>query len=170
MAAWHCPRAPQILVHIVTSVIHLILFGYFFSASALDGSSLEDIWPYLVLAVLPAIRLLLIGHWGQVRYSNMHVIRIVGIINSLSYFLTGSLLYGRKKRRHRNEWWLMSNNQGNNYWEKLVFLQVMEQQSRQPFMTICQVSTIDGSPRLERQVLFCNWWGHLKPNWSRERD
>lgn len=84
----------QILVQIITSVVHLILFGYFFSASALDGSSLEDIWPYLVLAVLPAIRLLLIGHWGQ----------------------------------------------------------VMEQQSRQPFMTICQVSTIDGSPRLERQV------------------
>ena len=25
-------------------------------------------------------------------------------------------------------------------------------QSRQPFMTICQVSTVDGSPRLERQV------------------
>ena len=35
-----------------------------------------------------------------------------------------------------------------------IFLQVMEQQSRQPFMTICQVSTIDGSPRLERQVFF----------------
>ena len=25
-------------------------------------------------------------------------------------------------------------------------------QSRLPFMTICQVSTVDGSPRLERQV------------------
>ena len=25
-------------------------------------------------------------------------------------------------------------------------------QSRQPFMTICQMSTIDGSPKLERQV------------------
>ena len=39
----------------------------------------------------------------------------------------------------------------------LAFLQVMEQQSRQPFMTICQVSTIDGSPRLERQVIFCDY-------------
>ena len=61
----------QILVHIITSVIHLILFGYFFSASALDSASLEDNWPYLVLAILPAIRLLLIGHWGQVYIAHL---------------------------------------------------------------------------------------------------
>merc|ERR1711953_1394530 len=30
--------------------------------------------------------------------------------------------------------------------------QCLEQQSRQPFRTICQMSTIDGSPKLERQV------------------
>ncbi len=81
----------QILVHLVSSVVYTVMFGYFFSASLMDK---QFYWPYLVLCLLPAIRILLIGHWGQ----------------------------------------------------------VMEQQSRTPFMTICQVSTIDGSPRLERQV------------------
>lgn len=81
----------QILVHLITSVIFVVMFGYFFSAAMLKD---EFYWPYLVLCLLSAVRIFLIGHWGQ----------------------------------------------------------VLEQQSRQPFMTICQMSTVDGSPRLERQV------------------
>jgi len=81
----------QIVVHLVTSIINVIMFAYFFIASTIDG---HFYWPYLVLCLLPAIKIFLIGHWGQ----------------------------------------------------------VLEQQSKQPFMTICQVSTVDGSPRLERQV------------------
>jgi hypothetical protein len=81
----------QILVTVITSVIFVVMFGYFFSAAMLDQ---KFYWPYLVLCILPAIRIFLIGHWGQ----------------------------------------------------------VLESQSRMPFMTICQVSTVDGSPRLERQV------------------
>eukprot|EP00095_Tigriopus_kingsejongensis_P003812 maker-scaffold278_size225338-snap-gene-0.13 protein:Tk03812 transcript:maker-scaffold278_size225338-snap-gene-0.13-mRNA-1 annotation:"gustatory receptor 43a-like" len=81
----------QILVHIITCVIFVVMFGYFFAAAAIDT---KFYWPYLVLCLLPALRVFLIGHWGQ----------------------------------------------------------VLEQQSRQPFLTICQVSTVDGSPRLERQV------------------
>ncbi len=53
----------QILVHIVSSVIFVVMFGYFFSALTIDS---EFYWPYLVLFLLPCIRILLIGHWGQV--------------------------------------------------------------------------------------------------------
>ena len=53
----------QILVNLITSVISVIMFGYFFSAAMLDK---EFYWPYLVLFILPAIRIYLIGHWGQV--------------------------------------------------------------------------------------------------------
>jgi len=53
----------QILVHIITSVIFAVMFGYFFSASMIDK---EFYWPYLVLFLLPCLRILLIGHWGQV--------------------------------------------------------------------------------------------------------
>lgn len=81
----------QILVHLITCVIHVVMFGYFFAASLMVD---QFYWPYLVLFLLPAVRIFLIGHWGQ----------------------------------------------------------CLEQQSRQPFMTICQMSTIDGSPKLERQV------------------
>jgi len=81
----------QILVHLVTCVIFVVMFGYFFAASMMVD---QFYWPYLVLCLLPAVRIFLIGHWGQ----------------------------------------------------------CLEQQSRQPFMTITQMSTIDGSPKLERQV------------------
>lgn len=81
----------QILVHIITSVVFVVMFGYFFAAAAIDT---KFYWPYLALGLLPALRIFLVGHWGQ----------------------------------------------------------LVEQQSRQPFLTICQVSTVDGSPRLERQV------------------
>jgi hypothetical protein len=81
----------QIVVHLVTAIINVIMFAYFFIAATIDG---HFYWPYLVLCLLPAIKIFLIGHWGQ----------------------------------------------------------TLEQQSKQPFMTICQISTVDGSPRLERQV------------------
>ena len=53
----------QIVVHLVTSVITVIMFAYFFIASTIDG---HFYWPYLVLCLLPAIKIFLIGHWGQV--------------------------------------------------------------------------------------------------------
>ena len=53
----------QILVHICSSVVFVVMFGYFFSATTIDK---EFYWPYLVLFLLPCIRILLIGHWGQV--------------------------------------------------------------------------------------------------------
>jgi len=81
----------QILVHLITCVIFVVMFGYFFAASMMLD---QFYWPYLVLCLLPAVKIFLIGHWGQ----------------------------------------------------------CLEQQSRQPYMTICQMSTIDGSPKLERQV------------------
>merc|ERR1719215_1814292 len=81
----------QMLFHVISLVIFCVMFGYFFAASMLND---EFYWPYLVLFILPAIRIFLIGHWGQ----------------------------------------------------------CLEQTARQPFMTICQMSTIDGSPKLERQV------------------
>ena len=52
----------QILVHVITCVIFVVMFGYFFSASLLKD---EFYWPYLVLFLLPAVRIFLIGHWGQ---------------------------------------------------------------------------------------------------------
>ena len=53
----------QIVVHLVTSIINVIMFAYFFIASTIDG---HFYWPYLVLCLLPAIKIFLIGHWGQV--------------------------------------------------------------------------------------------------------
>ncbi len=52
----------QILVQIITSVIFVVMFGYFFTASMIDK---EFYWPYLALFLLPALRIFLIGHWGQ---------------------------------------------------------------------------------------------------------
>ncbi len=52
----------QILVHLITCVIFVVMFGYFFAASMLKD---EFYWPYLVLCLLPAVRIFLIGHWGQ---------------------------------------------------------------------------------------------------------
>jgi hypothetical protein len=53
----------QMLVNVITSVIFVIMFGYFFAAAMLDQ---KFYWPFLVLFILPAIRIFLIGHWGQV--------------------------------------------------------------------------------------------------------
>ena len=52
----------QILVHLVTCVIFVVMFGYFFAASMMVD---QFYWPYLVLCLLPAVRIFLIGHWGQ---------------------------------------------------------------------------------------------------------
>ena len=52
----------QILVHLITCVIHVVMFGYFFAASLMVD---QFYWPYLVLFLLPAVRIFLIGHWGQ---------------------------------------------------------------------------------------------------------
>ena len=60
----------QILINVITSVIFVIMFGYFFAAAMLDQ---KFYWPYLVLCILPAIRIFLIGHWGQVLESQVIV-------------------------------------------------------------------------------------------------
>ena len=52
----------QILVHLITSVIFVVMFGYFFAAALIKE---EFYWPYLVLFILPAVQIFLIGHWGQ---------------------------------------------------------------------------------------------------------
>ena len=52
----------QIVVHLVTAIINVIMFAYFFIAATIDG---HFYWPYLVLCLLPAIKIFLIGHWGQ---------------------------------------------------------------------------------------------------------
>lgn len=52
----------QILVHIITSVVFVVMFGYFFAAAAIDT---KFYWPYLALGLLPALRIFLVGHWGQ---------------------------------------------------------------------------------------------------------
>jgi len=81
----------QMLFHVIALVIYVVMFGYFFANGLLHE---YFYWPYLVCFCLPAIRIFLIGHWGQ----------------------------------H------------------------LERTAREPYMTICQISTIDGSAKLERQV------------------
>jgi len=81
----------QMLANMITNVVIVILFGFYTIAGALDG---EFYWPFLVIMVTPAIRLMLVGHWGQ----------------------------------------------------------IMKDTSMKPFWTISQMSTLDGSPKLERQV------------------
>jgi len=81
----------QILVHLVTSVVIMVIFGFFTTITALDGNFY---WPFLAIVVTPMLRVLLIGHWAQ----------------------------------------------------------VMKDTSMKPFWTMSQMSTLDGSPKLERQV------------------
>merc|ERR1712099_44659 len=81
----------QILVHLVTSVVIMVIFGFFTTITALDG---KFYWPFLAIVITPMLRVLLIGHWAQ----------------------------------------------------------VMKDTSMKPFWTISQMSTLDGSPKLERQV------------------
>merc|ERR1712045_284396 len=81
----------QILVHLVTSVVIMVVFGFFATITALDG---KFYWPFLAIVVTPMLRVLLIGHWAQ----------------------------------------------------------VMKDTSMKPFWTMSQMSTLDGSPKLERQV------------------
>jgi len=81
----------QMLANMITNVVIVIMFGFYTIAGALDG---EFYWPFLVIMVTPAIRLMLVGHWGQ----------------------------------------------------------IMKDTSMKPFWTISQMSTLDGSPKLERQV------------------
>merc|ERR1712240_779268 len=72
-------------------VVIVIMFGFFTIAGALDGNFY---WPFLIIMLTPALRLMLVGHWGQ----------------------------------------------------------IMKDTSMKPFWTISQMSTLDGSPKLERQV------------------
>ena len=65
----------QIVVHLVTAIINVIMFAYFFIAATIDG---HFYWPYLVLCLLPAIKIFLIGHWGQTLEQQ--------VIHSLIYF------------------------------------------------------------------------------------
>merc|ERR1719384_1923228 len=81
----------QILVHLVTSVVIMVIFGFFTTITALDGNFY---WPFLAIVITPMLRVLLIGHWAQ----------------------------------------------------------VMKDTSMKPFWTMSQMSTLDGSPKLERQV------------------
>merc|ERR1719346_972446 len=81
----------QMLANLVTNVVILIMFGFYTIAGALDG---KFYWPFLIIMLTPAIRLMLVGHWGQ----------------------------------------------------------ILKDTSMKPFWTISQMSTLDGSPKLERQV------------------
>jgi len=81
----------QMLANLVTNVVILIMFGFYTIAGALDG---KFYWPFLVIMISPALRLMLVGHWAQ----------------------------------------------------------IMKDTSMKPFWTISQMSTLDGSPKLERQV------------------
>jgi len=81
----------QMLANLITNVVILIMFGFFTIAGALDG---KFYWPFLIIMLTPAIRLMLVGHWGQ----------------------------------------------------------ILKDTSMKPFWTISQMSTLDGSPKLERQV------------------
>jgi len=81
----------QILVHLVTSVVLVIVFGFLTTITALDG---KFYWPFLCIMMTPAVRVLLVGHWAE----------------------------------------------------------VMKDTSMKPFWTMSHMSTLDGSPKLERQV------------------
>jgi len=81
----------QMLANLITNIVILIMFGFFTIAGALDG---KFYWPFLIIMLTPAIRLMLVGHWGQ----------------------------------------------------------ILKDTSMKPFWTISQMSTLDGSPKLERQV------------------
>lgn len=81
----------QVLVHLVTSVVIMVVFGFYLTITALEGSFY---WPFLAIVATPLLRVLLIGHWAQ----------------------------------------------------------VMKDTSMKPFWTMSQMSTLDGSPKLERQV------------------
>merc|ERR1719471_978044 len=81
----------QMLANMITNVVIISMFGFYTIAGALDG---EFYWPFLVIMLSPALRLMLVGHWGQ----------------------------------------------------------IVKDTSMKPFWTISQMSTLDGSPKLERQV------------------
>merc|ERR1719361_941505 len=81
----------QMLANLITNVVILIMFGFYTITGALDG---KFYWPFLVIMLSPALRLMLVGHWAQ----------------------------------------------------------IMKDTSMKPFWTISQMSTLDGSPKLERQV------------------
>ena len=52
----------QMLFHVIALVIYVVMFGYFFTNGMLND---YFYWPYLICFCLPAIRIFLIGHWGQ---------------------------------------------------------------------------------------------------------
>jgi len=81
----------QMLANLITNVVILIMFGFYTISGALDG---KFYWPFLVIMLSPALRLMLVGHWAQ----------------------------------------------------------ILKDTSMKPFWTISQMSTLDGSPKLERQV------------------
>ena len=53
----------QMLANMITNVVVVIMFGFYTVAGALAG---EFYWPFLVIMLTPALRLLLVGHWGQI--------------------------------------------------------------------------------------------------------
>jgi len=81
----------QMLVNLISNVVIIIMFGFYFSSTTYDG---KCYWPFAVLLFSPVFRVLFIGHWAQ----------------------------------------------------------VMKDTSMKPFWTMSQMSTLDGSPKLERQV------------------
>jgi len=81
----------QMLVNLLTNVVIVTMFGYYFITNLYDGTFY---WPFMVLMLTPTLRILFIGHWAQ----------------------------------------------------------VMIDTSMKPFWTMSQMSTLDGSPKLERQV------------------
>jgi len=81
----------QMLVNLMSNVVILTMFGFYTAMSVLDG---KFYWPFLVVLLTPALRVVLKGHWAQ----------------------------------------------------------VMKDTSMKPFWTISHMSTLDGSPKLERQV------------------
>ena len=70
----------QMLANMIANVVILIMFGFYTIAGALDGKyspvfiimtlcnvySGNFYWPFLVIMVTPALRLMLVGHWGQI--------------------------------------------------------------------------------------------------------
>jgi len=81
----------QMLVNLISNVVIIIMFGFYFSSTTYEG---KCYWPFAVLLFSPVFRVLFIGHWAQ----------------------------------------------------------VMKDTSMKPFWTMSQMSTLDGSPKLERQV------------------
>ena len=69
---FYCVNYDIFLIFFSFLAIYVIMFGYFFTNGVLHD---YFYWPYLVEFCLPAIRIFLIGHWGQ------HLERVVSFLN-----------------------------------------------------------------------------------------